>query len=210
VGIVLGLIFVEPSSLPDIPGHFAVFLGDYDISLSLPQIDLSNVQTEWKRLISTIPEPWKLNTDGREFQVGDAMKARGLEAKYPVVLIPGVISTVCSLFWPRTLVSQLLPESRILVNLTGIPPVLPSKSMGRIIHALASDFQPREVVVDACFGPGDRSGSQRSEGPGFRGVRRCQQFCPRVLDLVSFNSIHTGSPGTLKGTSGQKSSRTSL
>jgi phospholipid:diacylglycerol acyltransferase len=98
VGIVLGLIFVEPSSLPDIPGHFSIFLEDYDISLSLPQIDLSNVQAEWKRLMSTIPEPWKLNTDGREFQVGDAMKAKGLEAKYPVVLIPGVISTVCSLF----------------------------------------------------------------------------------------------------------------
>jgi len=94
----LGLIFIEPSSLPDIPSHVAVFLGDYDISLSFPQIDLSNVQTEWKRLMSTIPEPWKLNTDGREFQVGDAMKARGLEAKYPVVLVPGVISTVCSLF----------------------------------------------------------------------------------------------------------------
>ena len=101
MGIGLGLIFVEPSSLPDIPGHFAVFLEDYDISLSLPQIDLSNVQTEWKRLLSTIPEPWKLNTDGREFQVGDAMKARGLEAKYPVVLIPGVISTVRSLSWPQ-------------------------------------------------------------------------------------------------------------
>ncbi|KAH9988041.1 phospholipid/diacylglycerol acyltransferase [Russula vinacea] len=61
--------------------------------MSLPQIDLSSVQAEWKRLISTIPEPWKLNTDGREFQVGDAIKARGLEANYPVVLIPGVIST---------------------------------------------------------------------------------------------------------------------
>ena len=106
MGVALGLIFVEPSSLPDIPGHFAVFLEDYDISLSLPQIDLSNVQTEWKRLMSTIPEPWKLNTDGREFQVGDAMKARGLEAKYPVVLIPGVISTVRLLSWPRTMVSK--------------------------------------------------------------------------------------------------------
>jgi phospholipid:diacylglycerol acyltransferase len=97
VGIVLGLIFVEPSSLPDIPSHFALFLEDYDISMSLPQIDLSNVLTEWKRLMSTIPEPWKLNTDGREFQVGDAMKARSLGAEYPVVLIPGVISTVRSL-----------------------------------------------------------------------------------------------------------------
>jgi len=94
VGIVLGLIFVEPSTLPDIPGHFAIFLEDYDFSLSLPQVDLSNVQAEWKRLMSTIPEPWKLNKDGREFQVGDTIKARGLEANYPVVLIPGVISTV--------------------------------------------------------------------------------------------------------------------
>lgn len=97
MGIVLGLIFVEPSSLPDIPGHVAVLLEDYDLSMSFPQIDLSSVQAEWKRLISTIPEPWKLNTDGREFQVGDAMKTRGLEANHPVVLIPGVISTVRSL-----------------------------------------------------------------------------------------------------------------
>ncbi|KAH9048475.1 Lecithin:cholesterol acyltransferase-domain-containing protein, partial [Lactarius hengduanensis] len=70
-------------------------LEDYDISLPLPllPIDLSRVQAEWKRLISTMPEPWKLNADGREFRVGDAIKARGLEAKYPVILIPGVIST---------------------------------------------------------------------------------------------------------------------
>lgn len=96
MGIALGLVFVGPSTLPDIPGHFSVFLEDYDLSLPLPllPIDLSRVQVEWKRLISTIPEPWKLNTDGREFQVGDAIKARGLDAKYPVILIPGVISTV--------------------------------------------------------------------------------------------------------------------
>jgi phospholipid:diacylglycerol acyltransferase len=94
VGVLLGLVFVEPSDLPDIPGHVAVLLEDYDISLPLPQIDLSRVQAEWKRLVSTIPEPWKLNTDGREFRVGDSIKARGLEAKHPIVLIPGVISTV--------------------------------------------------------------------------------------------------------------------
>lgn len=94
MGVVLGLVFVEPSNLPDIPGHVAVFFEDYDISLSLPQIDLSPVQAEWKRLVSIIPEPWKLNTDGREFRVGDAIKARGLEANHPIVLIPGVISTV--------------------------------------------------------------------------------------------------------------------
>lgn len=88
---------MEPSTLPDIPGHFSVFLEDYDLSLPLA-IDLSRVQTEWKKLISTIPEPWKLNTDGREFQVGDAIRARGLDAKYPVILIPGVISTVRCVF----------------------------------------------------------------------------------------------------------------
>ncbi|KAI9462617.1 Lecithin:cholesterol acyltransferase-domain-containing protein [Russula earlei] len=93
LGIVLGVIFIEPSNLADIPGLFAVFLEEYDISLSLPQIDLSRVQAEWRKLISTIPEPWKLNTDGREFQIGDAIKARGLEANHPVILIPGVIST---------------------------------------------------------------------------------------------------------------------
>jgi hypothetical protein len=96
VGIALGLVFVEPSTLPDIPGHLSMFLEDYDLSLPLPllPIDLSRVHAEWNRLISTIPEPWKLNTDGREFQVGDAIKARGLDAEYPVILIPGVISTV--------------------------------------------------------------------------------------------------------------------
>ncbi|KAH9073083.1 Lecithin:cholesterol acyltransferase-domain-containing protein [Lactarius deliciosus] len=95
LGIALGLVFVGPYTLPDIPGHFSVFLEDYDISLPLPllPIDLSRVQAEWQRLISTMPEPWKLNADGREFRVGDAIKARGLEAKYPVILIPGVIST---------------------------------------------------------------------------------------------------------------------
>lgn len=104
MGIALGLVFVEPSTLPDIPGHFSVFLEDYDLSLPLA-IDLSRVQTEWKKLISTIPEPWKLNTDGREFQVGDAIRARGLEAKYPVILIPGVISTVRCMFGLRAQVS---------------------------------------------------------------------------------------------------------
>ncbi|EEB86878.1 hypothetical protein MPER_16014, partial [Moniliophthora perniciosa FA553] len=47
----------------------------------------------WNRLRSNIPEVWKFNHDGREFQVGEQMSKRGLAAKYPVVLIPGVIST---------------------------------------------------------------------------------------------------------------------
>ncbi|EIN06718.1 Lecithin:cholesterol acyltransferase [Punctularia strigosozonata HHB-11173 SS5] len=56
-------------------------------------MDFSRVETEWQRFRSSIPEVWKLNTDGREFQVGEQIKAQGLTAQYPVVLVPGVIST---------------------------------------------------------------------------------------------------------------------
>ncbi|KAJ8591326.1 Lecithin:cholesterol acyltransferase [Rhizopogon salebrosus TDB-379] len=66
---------------------------EYDISLKIPDIDLSRVELEWKRFRSNIPEVWKLNNDGREFQVGEAMKERGLTAHYPVVLVPGIVST---------------------------------------------------------------------------------------------------------------------
>lgn len=58
----------------------------------MPTFDFS---AEWERFKSNIPEPWKLANDGREFLAGEEMKSRGLEAKYPVVLIPGIISTVC-------------------------------------------------------------------------------------------------------------------
>jgi hypothetical protein len=175
VGLVLGLIFIEPSSLPDIPGQFAVFLEDYDIfSLSLPHIDLSRVQTEWKRLMSTIPEPWKLNTDGREFRIGDAIRARGLEAKYPVVLIPGVISTVIICFRPSVFsradeTSSLLPlvEPRVLVNVTRLPRVLPPESVGWLPDDLPSDLQSGEVDVDASFGPRDRPRPRRSKSSSF-------------------------------------------
>ncbi|KAE9399765.1 Lecithin:cholesterol acyltransferase [Gymnopus androsaceus JB14] len=69
-------------------------MDQYDITLpQLPDFDFSRLETEWNRVRSNIPEIWKLNRDGREFQVGENMKARGLSAEYPVVLIPGVIST---------------------------------------------------------------------------------------------------------------------
>ncbi|EGO00883.1 hypothetical protein SERLA73DRAFT_50487 [Serpula lacrymans var. lacrymans S7.3] len=68
-------------------------MDEYDISLTLPDIDLSRVETEWQRLRSNIPELWKLNNDGREFKVGEDIKARGLSANYPIVLVPGIVST---------------------------------------------------------------------------------------------------------------------
>ena len=74
--------------------HLLLLIQEYDISLRLPEIDFSRVEVEWGRLRSNIPEVWKLSNDGREFQAGDAMKERGLTAQFPVVVIPGIISTV--------------------------------------------------------------------------------------------------------------------
>ncbi|EPS98702.1 hypothetical protein FOMPIDRAFT_60813 [Fomitopsis schrenkii] len=57
------------------------------------QLDLSRFEAEWKKLSSNIPEPWKLETNGLEFTIGEKITSEGLTAKHPVVLIPGVIST---------------------------------------------------------------------------------------------------------------------
>jgi hypothetical protein len=96
VGITLGLIFVKPRDIQDIHAHMSVIMNEYDINLpQMPGLDFSRVEAEWTRFRGNIPELWKFNNDGREFQVGETMKARGLTAVHPVVLIPGIISTVC-------------------------------------------------------------------------------------------------------------------
>lgn len=95
MGILLGFILIQPTDLPDIQTHLTLLLDEFGIALpQLPQIDLSMVEAEWRRLRNSIPEPWKLNNNGLEFKVGEEMAARGLSAKYPVVLVPGIISTV--------------------------------------------------------------------------------------------------------------------
>lgn len=91
----LGFAFVEPQDIQDLQLHISTLVNQYDINLPLlPEFDLSRVEAEWMRLRKSIPEVWKYNNDGREFQVGDAMRARGLSAEHPVVLIPGIVSTV--------------------------------------------------------------------------------------------------------------------
>jgi phospholipid:diacylglycerol acyltransferase len=94
----LGFILVQPTDISELHASLALLLSEYDIQLpQIPELDLTGWESEWKRLRSNIPEIWKLNQDGREFMVGEEMKARGLTAKFPVVLVPGVISTVrCS------------------------------------------------------------------------------------------------------------------
>ncbi|KAG9312062.1 Lecithin:cholesterol acyltransferase-domain-containing protein [Chiua virens] len=93
LGVLLGFILIQPHDIQDMQAHLLLLMQDYDISLRLPEFDFSPVAVEWGRLRSNIPEVWKLNNDGREFQVGEAMKARGLTAQYPVVVVPGIIST---------------------------------------------------------------------------------------------------------------------
>jgi phospholipid:diacylglycerol acyltransferase len=94
VGVLLGFILIQPSDFQDIHANLLLLMEEYDVSLKIPEIDLSRVELEWKRFRSNIPEVWKLNNDGREFQVGEAMKERGLTAHYPIVLVPGIVSTV--------------------------------------------------------------------------------------------------------------------
>jgi phospholipid:diacylglycerol acyltransferase len=75
--------------------HLSLLVEGYDFSIpELPGLDFSRIDLDWQRLRGSIPEIWKFTNDGREFQVGEQMKARGLTAEYPVILIPGVISTV--------------------------------------------------------------------------------------------------------------------
>ncbi|KAL7281367.1 hypothetical protein ACG7TL_004677 [Trametes sanguinea] len=99
LGVLLGLIFVQPSDFHDFQTHLTLLMDEFELSIpefpniDLPQLDLSLVESEWRRLWSNIPEPWKLNTNGLEFTVGEKIAERGLSAKYPIVLVPGIIST---------------------------------------------------------------------------------------------------------------------
>ncbi|KAG6899423.1 hypothetical protein C0993_010390 [Termitomyces sp. T159_Od127] len=78
----------------DIHAHMTAFRDQYHQYFSdIPGFDLTRMEVEWSRFRKSIPEIWKFNKDGREFRVGEAMKARGLTATHPVILIPGVIST---------------------------------------------------------------------------------------------------------------------
>ncbi|KZT04731.1 phospholipid/diacylglycerol acyltransferase [Laetiporus sulphureus 93-53] len=96
VGVLLGFIMIQPSDLTDFQTHLALLLDQYELSVptfpDLP-VDLTRLESEWRRLWSNVPEPWKLNTNGLEFTVGEKIAAEGLSAKHPVVLIPGIIST---------------------------------------------------------------------------------------------------------------------
>jgi phospholipid:diacylglycerol acyltransferase len=91
LGAGIGLWFVQPDDIQGMQAQVALFVNEFGVKL--PDWDFSRFEEEWIRVRSSIPEFWKFNNDGREFLVGQSMKDRGLTANFPVVLIPGVIST---------------------------------------------------------------------------------------------------------------------
>ena len=81
-----------------IPAHFEVLFEQYGMP-AMSGLDLSRLEVEWLRFRSSIPEPWKLNNDGREYRVGEVAAAKGYSAKYPTILVPGIVSTVRAACW---------------------------------------------------------------------------------------------------------------
>ena len=144
VGILMGFAFVEPQNIQHLQYHVAALAEQYDINLP----DLSRMEVEWTRLRNNIPEVWKFNNDGREFKVGEAMKARGLSAEYPVVLIPGIVSTVGRQRHFLDIHSSRAPVFGIMVNRPCIPPLLQRKALGWFQYAFASDVQ--QGKMDFC------------------------------------------------------------
>lgn len=87
LGVIFCIIILRPyhSSL--------IFsLEQYELS-RFSELDWARIEIEWDRLRGQIPEPWKFQDDGREFQVGEGLRNRGLQPVHPVVMIPGVITT---------------------------------------------------------------------------------------------------------------------
>ncbi|KAI1794246.1 phospholipid:diacylglycerol acyltransferase [Ganoderma leucocontextum] len=99
LGILLGFLLIQPPDFSDFQTHLALLMDEFDITipefsaLEMPLMNFSRIEVEWQRLWQNIPEPWKLNNNGLEFTVGEKIAAKGLSAKYPIVLVPGIIST---------------------------------------------------------------------------------------------------------------------
>jgi len=121
VGAVLCVFITSPYH-----SHLQLLLDQYDLP-SFPELDWASLESEWTRLRSQIPEPWKLNNDGREFLVGEIMQARGLKPEHPIVLIPGVISTVSNDVFNERICMRGIPPSgsRIMVNVSRVSKLFP-------------------------------------------------------------------------------------
>ncbi|KAF9509769.1 hypothetical protein BS47DRAFT_1320107 [Hydnum rufescens UP504] len=92
LGVLLGTILTY-SVLPPLPPHLSLMLEELDMSYFPDMANFTSVTTEWRQLSDSILTPAKAWLRTRSFTVGDTMRAAGLEAKHPVVLIPGIVST---------------------------------------------------------------------------------------------------------------------
>jgi phospholipid:diacylglycerol acyltransferase len=75
-----------------LPPNIGLLLEEYDLtSLSLPGLEF-----EWDQITQSISKsgPGKLWAESKDFKVGTALKEQGLEASHPVILVPGIVSTV--------------------------------------------------------------------------------------------------------------------
>lgn len=85
-----------------------MLLEEYD--LSIPMMKNLTFVFEWRQLVEPLLEGAKTWTQTRDFKVGSAAAEKGLQAKYPVILIPGIVSTVR----PPALLGSELRSSNVL------------------------------------------------------------------------------------------------
>ena len=77
--------------LPPLPPHLSLMMEELDMSYLFS--DLANFTSVATELSDSILTPAKAWLQTRRFTVGDSMRAAGIEAKHPIILVPGIVST---------------------------------------------------------------------------------------------------------------------
>ena len=81
--------------LPPFPPHLAYLLEEYDLIIPpLPNITLPALEFEWRHLTDSFMTPTRRWLENRDFKAGDQARDNGLQAEHPIIIIPGIISTV--------------------------------------------------------------------------------------------------------------------
>lgn len=174
LGAIIALLFVAP--IPD--------LSDFeDLDLSMPDLSsaLANIswyEGGWQKLRSDLEEAFEPARDfwrNRDFEVGMGLKEEGLEAYYPVILIPGIISTGLESWtpgaffrkrvWGSTSMIQAIISDRTkwmkhleLDPITGLDPngIKVRAAQGRLIISISREVNLTMTGLDAAsvFMPG--------------------------------------------------------
>lgn len=83
--------------MPPIPPNVMLLLEEYDLflpSISLGNLSMPALEFEWWQLTETVLAPAKGWLETRDFKVGEALRDEGLEAHHPLIIVPGIVSTV--------------------------------------------------------------------------------------------------------------------